>query len=100
MPDGGQLGIRTFYDAEAKTAYIEISDSGAGIAPEKMDRIFQPFFTTKKKGSGLGLAISRRLIEQHGGEIAVKSQTGRGTLFKIALPLQAAAKEVTDEKQG
>jgi signal transduction histidine kinase len=100
MPEGGQLGIRTFYDAELKTAHIEISDSGTGIEKEKMDRIFQPFFTTKKKGSGLGLAISRRLIEQHGGEITVKSRSENGTVFKIVLPLQEVKKEAADEKQG
>jgi PAS domain S-box-containing protein len=100
MPDGGQLGIRTFYDAELKTVRIEISDSGAGIPKEKMDRIFRPFFTTKKKGSGLGLAISRRLIEQHGGEIAVKSQSGKGAVFIIVLPVQEVIKETADEKQG
>ena len=100
MPDGGQLGIRTFYDTELKTVRIEISDSGVGIAKEKMDRIFRPFITTKKKGSGLGLAISRRLVEQHGGEIAVKSQTGKGAVFKIVLPVQEVIKEAADEKQG
>jgi PAS domain S-box-containing protein len=99
MPDGGQMGIRTIYDAGLKIVHIEISDSGAGIAKEKMDRIFQPFFTTKKKGSGLGLAISRRLIEQHGGEITVKSQTGKRAVFKIVLPLQEVVEEGADEKQ-
>lgn len=100
MPAGGQLGVRTIYDTELKTIEIEISDTGVGIAEEKIDRIFQPFFTTKKKGSGLGLAISRRLIEQHGGEIYVKSHLAKGTQFKIILPLQKRMKEVSDEKQG
>jgi two-component system sensor histidine kinase AtoS len=99
MPDGGKLEIRTSYDAESKAARIEIFDSGIGIEIEKIERIFQPFFTTKKKGSGLGLAISRRLIEQHGGEITVKSQPGKGTVFTIILQIQRVVKEESNESQ-
>lgn len=94
MPDGGTLGVKTFYDMENKTGQIEISDTGQGIDKDMIDKIFQPFFTTKRKGSGLGLAITRRLIEQHGGEIFVKSEPGKGTVFRIKLNVKKQLKEM------
>jgi PAS domain S-box-containing protein len=66
---------------------ITVSDTGQGIAPEDMERIFTPFFTTKKTGTGLGLAIASRIIKAHGGRINVTSELGRGTKFVIWLPL-------------
>jgi len=65
---------------------VRIQDSGAGIAPEHMGRLFQPFFTTKPGGTGLGLAITRRIIEQHRGAITAESRPGQGTTFDILLP--------------
>ena len=67
---------------------IEISDTGKGLTTESIDKIFNPFFTTKSKGSGLGLSISKRLIEQHGGTIEAHSSPGAGTCFVIKLPLK------------
>jgi len=87
MPDGGTLTVAaTAGDGEA--VLLEVADSGAGIAPENVDRIFEPFFTTKEpgKGTGLGLAISARLIESFGGRIAVESRPGQGTMFRVRLP--------------
>jgi len=72
-------------------ATVRIHDNGEGIAPEKIDRIFNPFFTTKDKGTGLGMAISRKIIEAHEGTIEVESEPGRGTEFTIRLPLPAKA---------
>ncbi len=66
---------------------VRVQDNGAGIPPEKIDRIFNPFFTTKEKGTGLGMAISKKIVEAHEGTIDVVSEAGRGTEFVITLPL-------------
>ena len=65
---------------------ITIQDNGAGIAPENMGRLFEPFFTTKPHGTGLGLPITRRIIREHGGDLSVHSQPGKGATFLIVLP--------------
>ncbi|HMK15071.1 MAG TPA: ATP-binding protein [Burkholderiales bacterium] len=72
---------------------VEIADNGKGIAPEVLPKIFDPFFTTKEigKGTGLGLSISYKIIQQHGGRIAVKSQVGAGTKFTVWLPVKPPA---------
>jgi signal transduction histidine kinase len=84
MPHGGTLTL------EAKTSnrnfLIAVTDTGTGIAPENLSRIFEPYFTTTAQGSGLGLAISRRIIEAHGGTITVSNQAGGGCRFQITLP--------------
>ena len=68
-------------------ARVRVRDNGVGIAPEKIDRIFNPFFTTKAKGTGLGMALSKKLVEAHEGAIDVLSEPGRGTEFVVTLPL-------------
>jgi signal transduction histidine kinase len=74
---------------------IRVSDSGQGLSTEDQGRIFEPFFTTKEKGTGLGLAIAKKIIEGHGGRIAVSSALGQGTTFTVVLPRhQPAAKAV------
>ena len=65
---------------------VIISDTGVGIPPENLDRLFDTFFTTKQSGTGLGLTITRRILREHGGDIQVRSQTGRGTTFTLLLP--------------
>lgn len=70
---------------------VEICDTGAGIAPEKVSAIFEPFFTTKPHGTGLGLAVTRKIIEEHHGIIRVKSHPGKGTTFTVLLPSATAA---------
>lgn len=95
MPNGGTLSVHTFHDMETNLIRIEFADTGKGIARENVDKIFQPFFTTKPKGTGLGLAISKQLIEQHGGAITVAENPGGGTVFLISLPLQIPAEEPT-----
>jgi signal transduction histidine kinase len=67
---------------------IEVNDTGSGIAPEDLGRVFEPFFTTRARGTGLGLAITRKTIHDHGGTITVKSEQGKGTSFIIRLPLE------------
>jgi signal transduction histidine kinase len=93
MPDGGALAVKTAYDAVLDSINIAIADTGQGIEQSMLDQIFQPFFTTKRKGSGLGLAVSRRLIEQHGGDVYVESTPDKGTVFNISLRVQPEQKE-------
>ena len=69
---------------------LEVSDTGNGIPPEHLSRIFEPYFSTKRTGMGLGLAIVRNIIEQHGGQIAARSRPGEGTAFTIRLPVHAS----------
>jgi PAS domain S-box-containing protein len=85
MPDGGRLSLRSY--AQDGRLVIEVEDTGAGIPPEVRPKIFQPFFSTKKEGTGLGLTICRRLVEQMGGSINFDSEVGKGTTFRIALPV-------------
>lgn len=73
-------------------ACVHVIDTGPGIEPETLQRIFNPYFTTKPGGSGLGLPMSRRLIEAHGGSVRVHSEPGRGTDFTITLPLDVPMK--------
>ena len=69
---------------------LRVEDNGPGIEAENLERIFQPYFTTKSEGAGLGLAITRKMIEEHGGTIAVDSKVGRGTHFTIRFPLSGS----------
>jgi two-component system, sporulation sensor kinase E len=85
MNRGGEIRIETGSGSEA--VWVSISDTGRGIPEEKLNRIFQPFFTTKKKGSGLGLMIVQRIIRDHGGKIDLESKPGKGTTFRVWLPL-------------
>ncbi len=88
IADHGQITVRT--GAADGWVWIEIGDSGSGIAPENLNRIFEPFFTTKPVGSGtgLGLSLSYGIVKKHGGRIEVDSELGRGSRFTIHLPLK------------
>ena len=90
MPDGGTLSVTTGGDSD--TVYVEVTDTGTGIREEHLDKIFDSFFTTKGevKGVGLGLSVCYGFIEDHGGDINVKSQVGEGTVFTISLPVHDA----------
>jgi PAS domain S-box-containing protein len=88
----GETGtIRIATSLENGRARIEVADDGGGIAPADLARVFDPFFTTKSvgKGTGLGLAICYEIVQRHGGEIEVRSELGRGTVFSVSLPLPA-----------
>ena len=87
MPNGGTLRLKTEYDPAGKAIRVEIADTGKGVESQVQEKIFEPFFTTKKKGSGLGLAVTRRLIEQHRGDIHLASEPGKGTVFTITFPI-------------
>ena len=85
MPDGGTLTIRTQQTDEAVIA--RVTDTGVGIPPENLEKIFQPLFSTKTKGIGLGLAVSRRLTEANGGTLSVESRMGHGSTFTATFPV-------------
>lgn len=94
MPDGGQLSLSTRRDQGF--IRVSIADTGPGIAPEVLDKMFDPFFTTRAGGTGLGLPIVQQIIHSHGGKIDVDSQLGRGTTFHFSLKIT----ESTTAKKG
>lgn len=81
----GRIKIKTFIE-EGGRVCLAVEDNGVGIPADVQDRLFKPFFSTKQEGTGLGLAISRRIVQDHGGEIRVKSSEGVGSTFFICLP--------------
>ena len=85
MTKGGTLTLQTGEGAEG--VWVSVADTGGGIPQEQINRIFEPFYTTKKQGTGLGLMIVQRIVRAHGGRIELESQVGRGTTFRIWLPL-------------
>lgn len=88
MPNGGQLTISTATSSKADGVLMTFADTGQGIAPQDLPNIFDPFFTRKAGGTGLGLAISYDIVQHHHGRIAVESELGHGTTFRIWLPLK------------
>ena len=101
MPQGGVIWVNLSNDAapplrtglSGATVRLSISDSGSGIRPEHLNRIFDPYFTTKREGSGLGLATVYAIVKKHGGYIEVESEIGRGTRFRIWLPATKTARK-------
>jgi two-component system, NtrC family, sensor histidine kinase HydH len=85
---GGAVTVKT--RASGRQAEIAVIDRGSGIDPKAMKDIFNPFFTTKKEGVGLGLAIVSKIVDEHGGKIAVESQPGKGSIFCVMLPMDPA----------
>jgi two-component system sensor histidine kinase AtoS len=85
MPTGGSLAVEA--NSEKDFLRLSVVDRGVGIEPDQISKIFDPYFTTKAKGSGLGLAIARRIAQAHGGKITVESQLGRGSCFRVWLPI-------------
>jgi signal transduction histidine kinase len=85
MPDGGRLTIESH--SSDGSVEVSMSDTGVGIPPHYLEKIFEPLFTTKTQGIGLGLAIVKTLVEGHHGSIAVESEVGEGTTFTVTLPL-------------
>lgn len=84
----GIIEIRTRPDSTGEQVVIEVQDSGCGIHPEHLNKIFEPFFSTKKNGSGLGLAVSYGIVRNHQGELTVESQPAKGACFTIILPMR------------
>ena len=85
VAEGRRLDL--YIENGGRQATVRVRDNGRGIPPEKLDRIFNPFFTTKEHGTGLGMAISKKIVEAHTGTIEVESAVGRGTEFQVTLPL-------------
>ena len=90
VPEEGRITIRTSMQESDTSLTIEITDTGPGISEQNLERIFDPFYTTKtnESGTGLGLAVSYGIVKQHGGHIEVESQIGQGTTFRIKLPFK------------
>jgi PAS domain S-box-containing protein len=86
MAEGGALRAQVHDDPAAGEVVLAIGDSGPGVDPRILDEIFDPFFTTKPAGTGLGLALVRKIVEQHGGRVALESRPGEGTTVKVVLP--------------
>jgi len=95
IKDKGEIRIVTRYDRQAGSGELRVHDTGCGIPSEQLPRIFDPFFTTKEtgEGTGLGLSVSYGIVKDHGGEISVESEPGRGCTFTVSLP-------VVGEQQG
>jgi two-component system NtrC family sensor kinase len=91
IEDKGEIRIRTYQQGD--NVLVEVTDNGTGIPEESLKHIFEPFFTTKKvgKGTGLGLSVVYGIIQKHRGEIEVESVTGKGSTFRVILPIRQSA---------
>jgi len=103
MEGGGTLTLETSISTEARSVpfvSVDISDTGEGMTPDEIAKLFEPFYTTKPKGTGLGLTIVSRILEQNGGRITVKSVKGEGTTFSALLPIAAHERVAMDGDGG
>jgi PAS domain S-box-containing protein len=97
MTTGGALTLQTGENSD--NVWISVADTGGGIPQEQINRIFEPFYTTKKKGSGLGLMIVQRIVRAHNGRIELDSNVGHGTTFRIWLPLHERKPRLLENKK-
>lgn len=93
MPEGGRLDLSARISGDSLWMKLSIRDSGMGIPPEDIGKLFDPFFSTKEGGIGLGLSIAHRIIDQHHGKVEVESHPGEGTTFHLWLPLNQKEKD-------
>ena len=98
MTTGGTLTLQTGENSDA--VWVSVADTGGGIPQEQLNRIFEPFYTTKKKGSGLGLMIVQRIVRAHNGRIELESNVGKGTIFRIWLPLHERKPRLLENKKS
>jgi PAS domain S-box-containing protein len=96
MTTGGALTLQTGEAGDG--VWVSVSDTGGGIPQEQINRIFEPFYTTKKKGTGLGLMIVQRIVRAHNGRIELESNVGRGTTFRVWLPLHERKPRLLEAK--
>jgi signal transduction histidine kinase len=89
-PSGGTVRVITERADEPKGVWVHVEDTGEGIPPDALEHIFEPFYTRKEHGTGLGLSIAKQIIEEHGGEIRVESELGKGARFSVFLPADEA----------
>jgi PAS domain S-box-containing protein len=87
MSRGGRISIRSLYDRAAGCVHIEVADTGKGISKKHMNKIFDPFFSTRSQGTGLGLTVVYSLVRAHGGDVLAESDEGHGTQFTVTLPV-------------
>jgi two-component system NtrC family sensor kinase len=87
MEEGGTLTIRSDFHPDTNTVAMSIRDTGTGIEEKDLARIFDPFFSTKKKGTGLGLSVVNGIVTRHNGKVEIDSTPGKGTEFRVILPL-------------
>ena len=87
MPKGGTLTVECCFDEDENFIIVNFSDTGCGISHEDLDKVYEPFFTTKDYGTGLGLSLAYHNINAHSGDVNIKSKKGLGTTFSISLPL-------------
>lgn len=92
MPEGGELRLQTRRDGD--NVLIEVSDTGVGIPEELHGKIFEPYFTTRDTGSGLGLTVVYKVVREHGGDLHMDSQPGRGTTFRISIPVPQSERKL------
>ncbi len=88
MTNSGRIQVTVEVDKLSETAHVAIADNGPGIQDEDKEKLFLPYFSTKKNGTGLGLAIANRIVSEHGGHIRVKDNEPRGTVFSISIPMK------------
>lgn len=93
MPEGGEITLQASLEESGNQITLSVIDTGPGIKPEVLERIFKPFYSTQKTGTGLGLPTTRRIIEAHRGTIDVQSDLGKGTCFTIRLPIADSDKQ-------
>ena len=97
MTTGGTLTLQTGENSD--NVWVSVTDTGGGIPQEQINRIFEPFYTTKKKGSGLGLMIVQRIVRAHNGRIELESNVGKGTTFRVWLPLHERKPRLLENKK-
>ncbi len=94
MPEGGELIVQT--ETDGATVTVRLTDTGCGIPPDEVDKVFRVYYSTKQTGTGLGLPTARRIVQEHGGALHLSSQPNRGTQVAITLPVEPEA----DDEQG
>lgn len=98
-PSGGIVRVISECSDEPKGVWVHVEDTGEGIPPDALEQIFEPFYTRKEKGTGLGLSIAKQIVEEHGGEIRVESELGKGARFSVFLPATDAQTQEPPQKE-